>query len=304
MKKQLLSIAAIMVSTFLFSQVGINTPSPKTTLDVSAVRANGGTITDNSQLIGLQTPSLTRAELTASTAAYGIDQKAALVFINEISGGDTLGQRIHIDSVGYYYFDSDNNVWQKFGQQQSIVSPFNFGDITHSALGADYEGWYLLDGRAISTLPVNAQATANSLGLITNLPNAADRVLKTKTGAEVLGAIGGNAALTITRANLPAFNMAGTISGSTNTTGNHTHSAQQGTNLVGGTSNGNNGTGHYAPFDDVMFGGIGSALRTNTTGAHTHTVTGTVTVPTGGNGNLLNNVQPYLAVNTFIYLGQ
>lgn len=305
MKKQLLTITTLVFSSFALSQVGINTAYPKTTLDISAVRENGGVITDNSQLIGLQVPSLTREELTANTAVYGNDQKGALLFITDISGGNSLGQRIYIESIGYYYFDSDNDVWQKFSQQpQAIIKSFSVGDITHSVVNTDYEGWYLLDGRAISSLPVNARTAASSLGLIANLPDATNRVLKTKTGTEVLGNTGGNSTLTIARTNLPSFNIDGTVSGSTNVAGNHSHSAQSGYILFGGTSNNNNGTGHYAPFNNVMFGGIGSIARTNTSGAHTHSVTGTVAVPTGGSGNVLNNVQPYLAVNTFIYLGQ
>jgi hypothetical protein len=38
-------------------------------------------------------------------------------------------------------------------------------------------------------------------------------------------------------------------------------------------------------------------------GAHTHTATGTATVPTGGSGAALDNRDPYLAVNAFVYLG-
>ena len=65
MKKQYI-IAAVLFSTLAYSQVGINTELPKTTMDITAKRDGSGIITDNSQLIGLQAPRLTRAELTAN----------------------------------------------------------------------------------------------------------------------------------------------------------------------------------------------------------------------------------------------
>ncbi|MEI3791242.1 MULTISPECIES: hypothetical protein [unclassified Chryseobacterium] len=110
MKKIYLSIA-YMAFGMVSGQVGIHTENPKTTLDVSAKRDSSGNITDNTQSIGLQAPRLTRAELTASTAVYGTDQTAALIYITDIAGGDTNTPRTYIDSPGYYYFDG--TLWQK-----------------------------------------------------------------------------------------------------------------------------------------------------------------------------------------------
>ncbi|MFP3681432.1 hypothetical protein SB725_30595, partial [Pseudomonas sp. SIMBA_041] len=88
-----------------YAQVGLNTENPKSTMDVSAKRNAAGLLTDNAQLIGLQAPRLTRTELTANIATYGTNQKGALIYITDISGGDTSGQRANIDTIGYYYFD-------------------------------------------------------------------------------------------------------------------------------------------------------------------------------------------------------
>lgn len=101
----------MFIGTVLSAQVGVNTTAPKTTMDVSAKKDSGGNITDNTQIFGLQAPRLTRAELTANTATYGADQQAALVYITDISGGNATGQRININSVGYYSFDG--TLWQK-----------------------------------------------------------------------------------------------------------------------------------------------------------------------------------------------
>lgn len=121
MKTKFTQLTAILVSGLSFAQVGINTTSPKTTLDVSATRDTSGVITNNTQTFGLQAPRLTRAELTANTATYGSNQTGALIYITDITGGDTAGQRVNITAMGYYYFDG--TVWQRLTQAINAVAP-------------------------------------------------------------------------------------------------------------------------------------------------------------------------------------
>lgn len=121
MKKQkftfLILAAMLGFSQSIYAQearVGINTDTPKTTLDVNGKLNATGTAVDNADITGLQAPRLTRAELAAKgNALYGADQKGALVYITDISGGDVLSQRVNIDAIGYYYFDGI--LWQKIG---------------------------------------------------------------------------------------------------------------------------------------------------------------------------------------------
>lgn len=121
MKTKFTQLTAILISGLSFAQVGINTTSPKTTLDVSATRDTSGVITNNTQTFGLQAPRLTRAELTANTATYGSNQTGALIYITDITGGDTAGQRVNITAMGYYYFDG--TVWQRLTQATNAVAP-------------------------------------------------------------------------------------------------------------------------------------------------------------------------------------
>ena len=121
MKTKFIQFSAIFISGISFAQVGINTSSPKTTLDVSATRDNSGLITNNTQTFGLQAPRLTRAELTANTATYGSDQTGALIYITDITGGDATGQRINVTATGYYYFDG--TVWQRLTQATNAIAP-------------------------------------------------------------------------------------------------------------------------------------------------------------------------------------
>ncbi|PWN58046.1 hypothetical protein [Chryseobacterium viscerum] len=121
MKTKFIQFSAILITGFSFAQVGFNTTSPKTTVDVSAKRDTSGLITDNAQTFGLQAPRLTRAELTANTATYNSDQSGALIYITDVTGGDTTGQRINVTAMGYYYFDGA--VWQRLTQATNAVSP-------------------------------------------------------------------------------------------------------------------------------------------------------------------------------------
>ena len=113
-KKLLMALAFSMLSAIASAQearVGINTTTPKTTLDVSGKLNTAGTAIDPADMTGLQAPRLTRAELSAKVNAYGTDQKGALVYITDVSGGNTLAQRANINAEGYYYFDG--SFWQK-----------------------------------------------------------------------------------------------------------------------------------------------------------------------------------------------
>ncbi|HCC95728.1 MAG TPA: hypothetical protein DEQ26_15685, partial [Flavobacteriaceae bacterium] len=115
MKRKLTFFISVLSTSYAFSQVGVNTDNPMSTLDVS-VKMNGSTI-DNSQIYGLQAPRLTRAEListSGTTSKYGANQKGAIVYITDVSGTDTGGsstQRLNITTAGYYYFDG--SVWVK-----------------------------------------------------------------------------------------------------------------------------------------------------------------------------------------------
>lgn len=162
MKTKYFLLGALLSSTIAFSQVGINTEIPKTTMDVSARRNTSGTITDNTQLIGLQAPRLTRAELAANTATYGVDQKGALVYVTDVSGGTATGQRVNINAVGYYYFDGA--VWVK--------------------VGGETEPWY--------NVATNSQATGNAqnifqmgkVGISTSDPKAMLHIDNTGSNAQ------------------------------------------------------------------------------------------------------------------------
>ncbi|WP_343644001.1 hypothetical protein [Chryseobacterium sp.] len=173
MKKNVYAAMFCLSFSLGYSQMGINTQTPKTTLDVTG---KGG-VTDKD---GLQAPRLTRADLTSKgDALYGADQKGALVYITDITGGDAVGPRALIDVVGYYYFDGTQ--WQKLsgGSGGSGVNLYNSdgtlasnrivtqGDKTLAFTSSATSGTshFSVDG---STL--NVDAVNNRIGIGTTAP--------------------------------------------------------------------------------------------------------------------------------------
>lgn len=302
--KKIFIITTSVLSTLAFAQIGINTPTPAATLDVVAKNTNGTTSE------GIIAPRLSGDQIKSADGQYLSPQMGAMVYATNAVNGPTT-KTAKITAPGYYYFDGA--VWQKMGQDSSFS-----GDIKHSARTADHGGWYLLNGRAISTLPAAARTAAAALGFTANIPNATDRVLKTKTATEAMAATGGVSTISIARANLPNINFTGNLSGNMTAAGAHTHNvtgsaAASGQHthtlnvsvgnagghvhgpaagnafLMGGTMRNNNGTGNYHG-DGVLpaaWGGTGIHHQTASAGAHTHSITANAAT-TGNHSHTLN----------------
>lgn len=181
---------------------------------------------------------------------------------------------------GLYY--NDGTQWYKIKANVPVI-----GDVKYSSRTTDHDGWYLLNGRAINTLPSGAQTSATGLGFAANIPNAADRFLKAKSGVETLGAAGGNSSVILTQANLPNMNFNGTALDA----GTHLHSYnERGVNSVISAE-----INSVTTVDDNT---VNSSL-TSVAPNHTHTFS----VPTGGTSAPIVYKPSYLVTNIFIYLG-
>lgn len=178
----------------------------------------------------------------------------------------------------------------------SIRKQGSVGDIKSGFQITDHDGWYLLNGRSIGTLPIIAQAAATSLGFATNLPNATDRVLKQLSGVETIGSTGGQATTTLSQANIPNYSLPTSTStsngnhnhtGTANSAGDHNHTGtatSAGDHNHTGTANSAGDHNHTFPRVDrtqaitavgtnrTFYGDPGNT-STSTNGAHTHTLT-------------------------------
>lgn len=104
MKRKILPFM-LLASVATYSQVGINTETPKATLDVTAKP------TDLTKPDGFIAPRLKGSELKAKDALYITDQTGTIVYVTEeLLPADTTTKTVNVTSVGYYYFDGE--VWQ------------------------------------------------------------------------------------------------------------------------------------------------------------------------------------------------
>ncbi|KQX02564.1 hypothetical protein ASC72_23210 [Flavobacterium sp. Root420] len=165
-----------------------------------------------------------------------------------------------------------------------------YGDIRFSYLSADHDGWYLLNGRAINTLPATAQTQAGLLGISGNLPNAAGLYIKQGTAGTITGA----ASVTLLRTNFPNITYTGTFT----LFQSHTFTAL-GTNAVN-TAPGNTWGMQLAGGSQAGSTNSNQTYTSSSNGAHSHTVT----MPSGGSNTPFALNPSNIQFNYFIYLGK
>lgn len=177
---------------------------------------------------------------------------------------------------------------------QSIV--YQYGDIRFSSLGTDHNGWYIMDGRSLASLPVNAQTRALALGISGTLPNATDKYIK----QGIPGSITGSQEVTLSQQNMPNFTLNGTTVSSSH---NHTL-ISPGNTMIQGTDMSQTPTGAANVWQlagGAQVGSISSnqVYTTSAAGNHSHTIT----IPTGGTGAPIALNPGFIQLNYFIYLG-
>ena len=106
-------IPLVLSTTFFYGQVGINTQTPKATLDVV------GKPSDTTSLDGFIAPRITASQLKAKT--YTIEQKGTLIYVTEEfnSNSDATGQVELIKAIGYYVFDGTK--WKPMGNDEDTL---------------------------------------------------------------------------------------------------------------------------------------------------------------------------------------
>jgi hypothetical protein len=182
--------------------------------------------------------------------------------------------------------DVNGNVRQLTGYKTTKV-----GDIKYGLQQADHAGWYLLNGRNVSTLSATAQANAATLSIST-LDNVQDRMLRSNTS---IGTTGGSNTQVLTLAQIPLYNITGTTASG----GGHSHTfADQWFHNYNpeGTSTATSGVGITR--QQITETSLTVTTSTNAW-AHSHNIT----APSGGTTTAFSIEPQYLTANLFIYLG-
>ncbi|PRB06053.1 hypothetical protein CQ046_02435 [Chryseobacterium sp. MYb7] len=256
--KIVLLLVSINSANFLNAQVGVGTTNPNSNAVLELSSTSKGLL-------------LSRVALTNTTSSSPLSahEKGMVVYNTAV-----------INDVVEGMYENDGTKWNRLYTNQP-----NVGDVYYSFVASDHQGWYLLDGRNITSLPAAAQTNAAKIGITTSLPNAADRYLKQK-GASALLSTAGTQTTTLLQQNLPNI----TYTGTTSSNGNHSHQY-----VDRGQTTWNHGTG------TATFANTAQLTNQNTgsAGNHSHTVQ----VSSGGSGTAIDTEPKNLAANTFIYLG-
>lgn len=208
------------------------------------------------------------------------------------------------NSLNKSVFLNDGTKWIELGIDQASgeTSPSEntskIGDIKHSLQKNDHKGWYLLNGRALNSLPTAAQTNAKVLNL-SGLPNVNDSYLGGVTGEldNTNFIVSGTNEHALSINNLPALKA----SGETSEAGRHRHGPfLNSTDFIETRSN-------RSDTNVVLFGINMNRINLNFTsqedGNHSHTF----------NDFKLNNSTQVLPINSrptslitniFIYLGE
>lgn len=266
MKSKFLFICAGLCFAALKSQVGIGTSSPSVSSVLELSSTNKGLLMNRVALTSITSPS----PFTSNIEGMWIYNTA------------TAGTAPNNVIPGLYY--NDGSKWVLMSINNDLP---RMGDIKSSIINADHDGWYILNGRNISTLPAIAQATAASIGLGSALPNSNDRIIKGKNISESFAATGGANSYSISQANLPAL----TFSGNTSSNGAHSHTYT------------NRGVDYW----NYNAGGLTATRTINTetrttqaSGDHSHTIS----VSSGGSNTPISQYPKHMVVQYFIYLGK
>jgi len=98
-----LAILFFLFSVVSMAQVGIGTPAPAATLDITAANLTGTTVD------GLLVPRVSRLRAQTMTGT----PTSTVLYVNDISTGTATGTTINVTALGFYFFNG--TVWEKLG---------------------------------------------------------------------------------------------------------------------------------------------------------------------------------------------
>lgn len=152
MKKKIF-FSLLLTSNFLLAQVGVNTDTPKVTLELKAL-PNNLTIAD-----GFNAPRLTGDELKTKDDLYLTEHIGTIVFITkEVTTAST--KTINVTSTGYFYFDGE-----KWVKMQPIITDVPNTDKNTYLGGTVYTKFQAISGGTID----NSQLIGGNTNVTYNL---------------------------------------------------------------------------------------------------------------------------------------
>lgn len=131
--KRILCISSLVTISFLSGQVGVNTSTPKATMDL-----NKSALTSPE---GLLTVRMTGTELASRDNLYAVDQNSTVVYVTAVPGTPT-SKTSNITSPGFYYYNNAILKWVGLTMPKFFYMPSILFDTT--SLGAKSKDLYQL----------------------------------------------------------------------------------------------------------------------------------------------------------------
>ncbi len=233
MKKNFLSLIAL-VGTFASAQyVGVNTSSPQSTLDVTAKNPASST---ESQIDGVLVARVSKARAEAMGTTV---PNSNLIFVDDVTAPATIATTTKVSAKGFYYYDTAQSLW----------------------IPVSGDDWHIT-GNSGTTVGTNYLGTNDAQPLMFKTNNVQSGYLD-YTNATGNTAFGYNALL-----NGPSYN---TISATTNNNANtalgYNALAKLGT-VTGDWQTSNVAVGNYA-MANLVGGAWNTAIGTNAMGSAT-----------------------------------
>lgn len=132
--RNILTFILIGINSIMYSQVGINTNLPKTTLDI-----NKSLSQDLAE--GFLTIRISGNDLAAKDKLYGEDQNSSLIYATEVPTTSTP-KTSNIKTPGFYYYKSSISKWVAFAMPKFFYMPSILFDTTK--MGAQTKDLYQL----------------------------------------------------------------------------------------------------------------------------------------------------------------
>jgi hypothetical protein len=179
-----------------------------------------GRVSYDGNATGIRQAFLQRNGVTVSTAASApVDVNTITIHVEETMGlavGDlidlhtfqTSGGSLQTSVTASGHFCEIEIIQLPTATTVPATSSASIGDTKFSYRTADHDGWYILDGRSVTTLSGSAQAAAATLGWNTVIQNTRGRYALAAGPVASSGTTGGTSF--IDRASLPNFTLTGT----------------------------------------------------------------------------------------------
>lgn len=143
----------LLTSITVYAQVGINTPVPASTIDVTAKNATGTATNADGILI----PRVDRQRAQSMTGVA----TSTMIYVNSVATGTQTGTAINIGTIGFYFFDG--SVWARL----SATSTNAFVP-TVVASGINSTGFVINDGAGFVQFYFNVSTNDGSWNAANN----------------------------------------------------------------------------------------------------------------------------------------